>query len=284
MLLGAFAALSCVIGVAVCFLSGAFGTASWMWMLPVTVLGCLLAMIGLMFGFLMYLCKRVDQDVPQEEDDKLYRVVTNLVIQSVLPILRIHVKMSGLEKMPKEGRFLLIANHTDNSDPIILLYCLAKYQLAFISKRENRDMFVIGPMMHRLQCQLINRENDREALKTILKCIQILKEDKASVAVFPEGGIDDDLLLHKFKPGVFKIAQKANVPIVVCTLKNTKQIFRNLRKLKKTDVELHLVDVIPAEELKGKNTVEIGEMVYEMMIADMGEAFRYIQPENNEST
>ena len=74
------------------------------------------------------------------------------------------------------------------------------------------------------------------------------------------------------------------MPIVVCTLKNTKQIFRNLRKLKKTDVELHLVDVIPAEELKGKNTVEIGEMVYEMMIADMGEAFRYIQPENNEST
>ena len=151
MLLGAFAALSCVIGVAVCFLTGAFGTASWMWMLPVTALGCLLAMIGLMFGFLMYLCKQVDQDVPQEEDDKLYRVVTNLIIQSVLPILRIHVKMSGLEKMPKDGRFLLIANHTDNSDPIILLYCLAKYQLAFISKRENRDMFVIGPMMHRLQ-------------------------------------------------------------------------------------------------------------------------------------
>ena len=54
-------------------------------------------------------------------------------------------------------------------------------------------------------------------------------------------------------------------------------IFRNLRKLKKTDVELHLVDVIPAEELNGKNTVEIGDRVYEMMIADMGEEFRYIE-------
>ena len=270
MLLGAFAALSCVIGVVVCFVSGAFGTASWMWMLPVTVLGCLLAMIGLMFGFLMYLCKRVDQDVPQEEDDKLYRVVTNLVIQSVLPILRIHVKMSGLEKMPKEGRFLLIANHTDNSDPIILLYCLAKYQLAFISKRENRDMFVIGPMMHKIQCQLINRENDREALKTILRCIQILKEDKASVAVFPEGGIDDDLLLHKFKPGVFKIAQKANVPIVVCTLKNTKVVVKNLKKWKRSDVEMKVLEVIPAEEIKGITTVDIAERCYKLMAEDLG--------------
>ena len=270
MLLGAFAALSCVIGVAVCSVTGAFGTASWMWMLPVTVLGCLLAMIGLMFGFLMYLCKRVDQDVPQEEDDKLYRIVTNLIIESVLPILRIRVKKTGLEKMPKDGRFLLIANHTDNSDPIILLYCLAKYQLAFISKRENRDMFVIGPMMHKIQCQLINRENDREALKTILKCIQILKEDKASVAVFPEGGIDDDLLLHKFKPGVFKIAQKANVPIVVCTLKNTKVVVKNLKKWKRSDVEMKVLEVIPAEELKGVTTVDIAERCYKLMAEDLG--------------
>ena len=270
MLLGAFAALSFVIGIAVCAITGAFMGISWMWMLPVTAIGCLLTLILVTFVFLMILCKRVDQDVPQEEDDRLYRVMTNLIIESVLPVLRIHVKKSGLEKMPKDGRFLLIANHTDNSDPIILLYCLVKYQLAFISKRENRDMFVIGPMMHKIQCQLINRENDREALKTILRCIQILKEDKASVAVFPEGGINDDLLLHKFKPGVFKIAQKANVPIVVCTLKNTKVVVKNLKKWKRSDVEMKVLEVIPAEELKGVTTVDIAERCYKLMAEDLG--------------
>ena len=270
MLLGAFAALSFLAGITVCAIAGAFGNTAWLWMLPVTVLGCLLVLIVLTFLFLLYLCKRVDQDVPQEEDDRLYRIMTNLVIQSVLPVLRIHVKKSGLEKMPRNGRFLLIANHTDNSDPIILLYCLAKYQLAFISKKENRDMFVIGPMMHKIQCQLINRENDREALKTILRCIQILKEDKASVAVFPEGGIDDDLLLHKFKPGVFKIAQKANVPIVVCTLKNTRVVVKNLKKWKRSDVEMKVLGVIPAEELIGVTTVEIAERCYQLMAEDLG--------------
>ena len=239
-------------------------------MLPGVAVGCLLVLCLLTFLFLMYLCKRVDQDVPQEEDDRLYRIMTNLIIESVLPVLRIRVKKSGLEKMPKDGRFLLVCNHTDNSDPIILLYCLAKYQLAFISKRENRDMFVIGPMMHKIQCQLINRENDREALKTILKCIQILKEDKASVAVFPEGGIDDDLLLHKFKPGVFKIAQKAQVPIVVCTLKNTKVVVKNLAKWKRSDVQMKVLDVIPAEELKGVTTVDIAQRCYKMMAEDLG--------------
>ena len=270
MLLGTFAALSLIVGALVCLADGAFLNLTWLWLLPLTAVGSLLVLILLTFGFLMILCKRVDQDVPQEEDDRLYRVGTDLIIESVLPVLRIHVKKSGLEKMPKDGRFLLVCNHTDNSDPIILLYCLAKYQLAFISKRENRDMFVIGPMMHKIQCQLINRENDREALKTILTCIRILKEDKASVAVFPEGGIDDDLLLHHFRPGVFKIAQKANVPIVVCTLKNTKVVVKNLMKWKRSDVQMKVLEVIPAEELKGITTVDIADRCYRLMAEDLG--------------
>lgn len=48
-------------------------------------------------------------------------------------------------------------------------------------------MFLIGKIMHRLMCQLINRENDREALKTILKCIQMIREDQVSGCRLPRG-------------------------------------------------------------------------------------------------
>ena len=270
MLLGALAALSVIVGVLTCVLTGVSGL-TWLWLLPVTALVCLLVLVGLAFGFLMILCKRVDQSVPQEGDDRLYRTVTNLYIQSALPVLQFHVKKKGLEKLPKEGRFMLICNHCSLADPIILLYALAKYQLAFVSKKENADMFVIGPMMHKIQCQLINRENDREALKTILNCIRILKEDKASIGVFPEGGIlSKDGKLHHFRPGVFKIAQKANVPIVVCTMKNTLHSVSNLLHLKPTRVELSVLEVIPPEEIRGVTTVDIAQRCYELMAADLG--------------
>ena len=95
------------------------------------------------------------------------------------------------------------------------------------------------------------------------------------MCVFPEGYTSKDGKLHAFRPGVFKIAQKANVPIVVCTIQNTRPIFKNLKKLKKTDVHLHLVEVIPPEEIKGLSTVELSEKIYECMIADLGEEFRY---------
>ena len=271
MLLGAFAALSVIVGVAVCAAKGAFAGSVWLWMLPVTAIGCLLGLVLLAFLFLLFLCSRVDQEIPQEEDDPLYRKVTDLYIQSALPVLKVFVKKNGMEKMPQDGRFLLVCNHCSLFDPIGLLYCFRKFQLAFVSKKENSTMFVIGPMMHRLQCQLINRENDREALKTILKCIQILKEDKASVAVFPEGGIlSEDGKLHHFRPGVFKIAQKANVPIVVCTLKNTLNVIPNLLKWKPSHVEMNVLAVIPPEEIKGVTTVDIADRCYKLMAADLG--------------
>ena len=271
MLLISIAAIAFILGTLVCLGCDAFLTSVWFWLLPLSTLSffLLLALAG--FLFLLYLCKRVDQTQPQEDDDKFYRIVTNLIIRSAFPVLRIRVKTSGIEKIPSEGRFMLVCNHCNDSDPIILLYCLRKSQLAFISKRENSTMFVIGPMMHKILCQLINRENDREALKTILRCIQILKEDKASIAVFPEGGIlSEDGKLHHFRPGVFKIAQKANVPIVVCTLKNTKDVVRNIKHLKPSSVEMKVLEVIPAEELKGVTTVDIAHRCYELMAADLG--------------
>ena len=238
-----------------------------------TFLGGFLLQALIVFLFLLYLCSRVDQNVPQEQDDPLYRLVTDLILESVLPILRIHIKKTGMDLVPKEGRFLLVCNHCSDSDPIILMREFRKYKMAFISKRENATMFVIGPMMHKLQCQLINRENDREALKTILKCIQILKEDKASVAVFPEGGIlSEDGKLHHFKPGVFKIAQKAGVPIVVCTLKNTLPVVPNILHLKASHVQLDVLGVIDTDTVKTLKTVEIAEKAHEMMAQNLGPA------------
>ena len=180
------------------------------------------------------------------------------------------VVTSGLEKTPKDGRFLLVCNHINDIDPAVLLKYFKKSQLAFISKQENRDRFIIGPVMYKILCQPINRENDREALKTILRCIQLIKEDKASVAVFPEGYTSMDGLLHPFRSGVFKIAQKANVPIVVCTLRDTQYVLKRAMKLKPSRVELRLLDVIPAEDLKGRTAVDIGEQVHKMMADDLG--------------
>lgn len=257
-------------GCLIAYLTGAFCSLAWLWAVPVSFLGLFLLLAGLAFLFLWYLAKRVDTEKPQEEYSNFYCKVLTCYIRSVLPVVGVHVHPQGLEKIPTDGRFMLVCNHCSNIDPVILLGYFPDSQLAFISKRENKDMFLVGKLMHKLLCQLINRENDREALKTIINCINILKKDKASIAVFPEGYIHDDRKFHHFRNGVFKIAQKANVPIVVCTMTNTADSISNLLHLKPSHIDLHLLEVIPAQELQGVNTAQIGQRIYDLMAADLG--------------
>ena len=247
------------------------------WTLPLLFAGIFLALILIALAFLWAVCALVDLDKPQEEDSKFYRAVMHVYIEALIQLVRVRLHTKGLENTPRDGRFLLVCNHLFIADPGIVLHCFRKANLAFLTKKENYSLPFIGAFMHKILCQPIDRENDRQALKSILKCIQLIKEDKVSVCAFPEGYTSKDGKLHPFRPGVFKIAQKTNVPIVVCTIQNTRQIFRNLRHLRHTDVELHLVDVIPPASYAGLNTVALSDMVYEKMIADLGEDFRYVE-------
>lgn len=270
MLLRGFGVIALAVGSLLCLVLDAFESFTWLWMLPAFSLGTLVVLILLAFLYLVLICQIVDYEKEQGEDSRHYRRVLETYIESALPALRIKVTAEGLAQVPTDRRFMLVCNHCSNIDPVILCGQFAGQQVSFISKKENRDLFLVGKMMHKLQCQLIDRENDREALKTILKCIQMLKEDRCSIGVFPEGYIHPDRKLHNFRPGVFKIAQKANVPIVVCTLTNTAQSISRLLKLKPSHIHLTVLKVIDPTELKGRKTVEISDEIYAMMAENLG--------------
>jgi 1-acyl-sn-glycerol-3-phosphate acyltransferase len=252
-------------------LSGVFGS---IWMLPVYFVGYFLEFLVLAVVILLVAALVVDMEKPQEKADPIYRFLVRHYIDLAVTLGRVRIEKKGLEKLPKDGRFLLVCNHINDLDPGILLHCCPESQLLFIAKRETKDMFLVGPLLYKLNCQLINRENDKEALRTILKCIQIIKDDQASVGVFPEGYVSLDGKLRHFRSGVLKIAQKSGVPIVVCTVQGTKEVLPNLKKLRPSLVKMHLVDVIDAQTVQAMTTVDLGEMIYEKMISDMGESFR----------
>ena len=245
-----------------------------LWLAPVLFAGIYLVLALLAFGFLCFVCALVVLDKPQETDSKFYRTVMNIYIEALVSLVLARIHATGLEKTPKEGRFLLVCNHLFLADPGVLLHCFRKSQLSFITKQENQSMFIVGKMMHKIRCLPLDRNNDRQALKVILKCIQMLKEDQVSICVFPEGYTSRDGKLHHFRSGVFKIAQKTNVPIVVCTIQNTREIFKNLKKLKRTHIQLHLAEVLQPEDYRGLSTTQISDKVYEIMIRDLGEHWR----------
>ena len=254
----------------VCWGTGAFEGNTWLWLLPVGYVGGFLAALILFLGVVLVSGLLVNRKKPQEKDSRYFRFLIARCAELAKLVLSVKLHTEGLEKLPKKGRYLLVCNHLSEVDPLLLMGCFHKTGLTFISKQENRDRFMIGQYMHKIRCPLMNRENDREALKTILHCIDMIKADEASIGVFPEGYIRPDRKLHRFRSGVFKIAQRTKVPIAVCTLQNSQYIRFNYKKLKTTHIQLHLLDVIAPEQYEGMSTVELGNKIYEMMAADLG--------------
>ena len=283
MLFAMLCALSFFSAVLLCAGTGAFDTVQFLWLMTLGCVGSFLLLAVLNFGFLLIVCAFIDPDKPREKDTPWFRWLIMQYIHTILTVLPVEVCTRGMETKLPEGRFMLVCNHLDNIDPAFLYYCFPKSQMAFVAKRETANMPIVNKALPKLLCPTINRENDREALKSILRCIHLLKTDTVSIAVFPEGRINPYRKLAHFRPGVFKIAQKADVPIVVCTLQGTNHVIPRLLKLKGSSVDVHLLGVIQPGEHQEISTVELAEKIYAMMAADLG-AENVLTPEEEENT
>ena len=171
------------------------------------------------------------------------------------------LETSGLEKIPQDQKMLFVGNHRSNFDPILTWYALKESQLAFISKEENFHVPLFGRIIRRCCFMAIDRENPKNAMKTILKAAELLKKKEVSVAVYPEGTRSKTCELLPFHNGVFKIAQRAEVPIVVVAVRGTENIHKNYIR-HRSDVWIDIIDVLSAEEINGSRSKDIGDRVY----------------------
>lgn len=280
MLISSITILSALIAAIVGAATGSFATLQWLWVLPVAFAGSWLVLLLIAFLFLMYRLSKIDMDVPREHDDPAFRKMVGIYAHAFCTFLRMRFHVTGQELIPQSGRFLVVSNHLHEMDIPALYFPFENKQLSFVSKWENKTMFVVGKVMHQLICPLINRENDREALKTILHCVKLLKDDEVSLCIFPEGYTSLDGRLQPLRAGSLKIATKAKVPIVVCTLQNTNKVMHNIKRLKPTDIYVHILDVITPEQQQGRTAVDLSEQIYQMMLSDLGPDYAPLEANN----
>ena len=166
-------------------------------------------------------------------------------------------RLSGLEKLP-EGPFLFVCNHRSMFDPLVAMGWLAKYNIAFVSKPSNLELPIAGITARHAGFLAIDRENNREALKTILIAADYLKRGVCSVGIYPEGTRSKTREMLPFHAGSFKIAQKAGVPVAVACIRGTEKVKSRLF-LRRTPVDLEILEVIDAARVKAMGTNELAE-------------------------
>lgn len=217
---------------------------------------CLWLLLAL---FLLALALAAGPVRPQKRRNAFYNAVVCYALGLATELGRIRVRVTGLETLPA-GRWLFVCNHRSNYDPLITSWLLRKREFAFITKPSVMRNFVSGRIVSRACYLGIDRENDREALRTILEAARLLKEDVVSFGIYPEGTrhAGDEML--PFRNGAFKIAQRAKVPIVAAAIRGTDSVYRNF-PWRSTEVQLKICAVMDAETVCGLSTIEIGEQV-----------------------
>ena len=236
------------------------------------ILGVLGGLISLVIGYVLFLLI-VTVFVPNKEYDKVsrfYRCLLDFTLSLILKVFRVKVRVKNKQLIDDvKERFLLVSNHRSNYDPLVTYYAFKDKGMAFVSKPENFKIPIAGKVLRKCCFLSIDRVNPRNAIRTLRKASDLVKNDVVSMGIYPEGTRSKEGNLLEFHDGVFKIAQNANVPIVVITVENTENIVKR-KFLGKIFAEIEVLEVIDKETVSSKTTHELSAIVRESMLKNLG--------------
>ncbi len=237
------------------------------------VLGLIaLKIAGIIIYFLFTFAASMFIDTKKEYDkeSKFYRFLLQSTTGIGMRIMRIRYDLIDFDKIPDGRQMLFVCNHRSNYDPLISWRVLRKWHPSFVSKASNFKVPFYGRMIRRCCFMTIDRENPRNAMMTIDRASKLLKADEVSIFVYPEGTRSKNLQLLPFHNGVFKIAQKANVPVVVLTIQGSEKVKQNY-PWHCTRVRMKVVGILDAEHVKSSKTSDISDEARAMIAKDLEE-------------
>jgi 1-acyl-sn-glycerol-3-phosphate acyltransferase len=137
------------------------------------------------------------------------------------------LRASGKEHIPREGGFVLSANHLSNLDPWPLgLPMFPHRQIRFMAKAEL-FRFPLGPIIKAGGAFRVRRgEGDTGAIET---AVQLAREGEV-VAIFPEGTRREKGIKKKRQArphtGAVRVALEAGVPLIPAAIMGTDRLSR----------------------------------------------------------
>lgn len=153
----------------------------------------------------------------------------------VIQLALAEVVVSGEENIPSERPFLVTLNHMSAADTPLLFVSFPTQEWRFFAGEKWQDHWLWGPMMGSLGAIYIKRgEVDRRAIKEALEAI----EQGAVFGLAPEGRRSKVGEMRAAKTGAAYLASRGKAPILPVGITNTDVLFANVRKLKRTRVEV----------------------------------------------
>ncbi len=129
-----------------------------------------------------------------------------------------HIEISGETIENPRYPYVVVSNHQSSAD-IPIISCLP-WEMKWVAKAELFKAPLFGWLLRLAGDIPVDRTNKRSGAKVLIKGRQYLR-DRCSVMFFPEGTRSRDGRVHPFTDGAFRLAIKAQVPVLPLAIDGT---------------------------------------------------------------
>jgi len=162
------------------------------------------------------------------------------------PFWRLHFEG---EWPPGGSAYVVVANHQSFLDVFAL--CNIHHEMKWVAKQSLFKIPMFGWGMSLAGDISFDRGDTRSALEVMAKA-RCYVDSGMSVMIFPEGSRSEDGTLLPFKPGAFKLAVEAGVPILPIALSGSAQgMPKGSPWVRPAKVTIRILEPVPTTGLRG---------------------------------
>ena len=193
-------------------------------------------------------------------EEEMYRHI-QYILKRAVSGGNIDLQVSGTENIPKEGGFMLYANHQGMFD-VLAVAATCDIPVGAVLKKELYDI----PFLHQVAICTKSFPMDREDVRQSLTVIQsVIREVKTgrNYLIFPEGTRSrNGNQMGQFHSGSFRCATRSKCPIVPVALVDSFKVL-DQKGSKPVTVQIHYLKPICWEEYGNLKTTELAALVKE---------------------
>jgi 1-acyl-sn-glycerol-3-phosphate acyltransferase len=141
--------------------------------------------------------------------------------RSILWVAGARIIVEGLQHIDFNKQYVFIGNHQSHFD-VLTVFSRIPMILRFLTKKELFKIPLFGWALTAVGMIKIDRANHEESVKSMNEALELMRRNKISLVVFPEGTRSPDGKLGVFKKGGFVIAIRGKIPIIPVSISGSR--------------------------------------------------------------
>lgn len=166
-------------------------------------------------------------------------------------------EVTGWENIPGEAPFMIYSNHQSFADIAATLWIMKDhFPMSYVAKEEWRKYKTLRDAIELSRSIYLVRDNPKEAVRALSEAKSLLAQG-FPLLIFPEGTRSKSHEMGDFKPGAFKFAEKAGVPILPVTIDGSYHFFEESGTYQPTHIKVTIHPLVHIEEMDKHTQKEV---------------------------